>query len=156
VPAFQLVERSGGTVRAADLKGRPWVADFIYTRCEGTCPVLSTAMARLQAKLPAGVPLVSFSVDPAHDTPAVLSGYATRFAAAPGSWLFLTGDVEAMRKLVSEGFHLAMVGGADDSPITHSDKIVLVDEQLRIRRYYDGTEDGWIESLLHDLERLPG
>ncbi len=154
VPDFELVERSGRLVRAADLKGRPWIADFVYTRCDGVCPALSARMARLQERLTADVSLVSFSVDPAHDTPAVLRDYASRFRAAPDRWLFLTGDVATVRSLVSEGFHLAIAGADHGGPITHSDRIALVDRDLRIRRYYDGMDDDWIESVLRDLESL--
>src|SRR5262249_24304070 len=74
IPSFDLVERSGRRVSRADLAGRPWVADFIFTRCSGTCPAISTRMAELRRKLRdqgLSARLVSFSVDPTHDTPAV-------------------------------------------------------------------------------------
>jgi protein SCO1 len=88
-----LIERSGKQVSLADLRGKIWIADFIYTHCTDTCPLQTADMAKLQdrwLKEPK-VELVSFSVDPEHDTPQVLSRYAGRFKADPKRWLFLTG-----------------------------------------------------------------
>jgi protein SCO1 len=156
VPDFSLVAQSGSVVRRTDLAGSPWIANFIYTRCEGICPLLSTAMARLQSRV-GSARLVSFSVDPARDTPAALSQYADRFGAEPERWLFLTGDVPAMRRLVSEGFHLSVFDeapGEESGAITHSDRIVLVDRDLHIRRYYSGESDRWIDEAVRDLRDL--
>lgn len=157
VPDFSLVERSGRPLGRADLAGAPWFADFVFTRCSGTCPLLSARMAELQRRVGDGVRLVSISVDPAYDTPAVLSEYAGRFGASPDRWLFVTGEVTAVRRLVAEGFRLSVVqkeGAEGDGAITHSDRIALIDRDLRIRRHYIGTEKGWIEEALRDLERL--
>lgn len=161
VPEFSLVERSGRSVAARDLGGSPWFADFVYTTCEGVCPRLSAEMAKLGRRLgtPPSAKLVSFSVDPAKDTPQALSAYAERFSAPPDDWLFLTGDVRSVRELVRSGFHLAVVDPPPDQPdlagvITHSEKIVLVDARGHIRRYYDGGEEGWIDEALGDLAAL--
>jgi protein SCO1 len=113
VPDFTLVERSGRPVTLADLIGKVWVADFIYTECPdpNMCPLQSAHMARLQADW-AGEPdvrLVSISVDPEHDTPEVLSEYAARFQADPERWLFLTGAKDSIYRLALEGFHLGVV-----------------------------------------------
>ena len=84
-PDFSLVERSGRTVSAGDLRGRIWIADFIYTKCQDTCPLQSRAMAALQDDLKAhgDVRSVSITVDPLTDTPALLSQYADRYRADP-------------------------------------------------------------------------
>ena len=163
VPAFSLAERSGRRVTEAELAGRPWVADFIFTQCAGVCPVLSGRMAALQRALedaedPAR--LVSFSVDPARDSPAVLRSYAQRFRADPERWLFLTGDRPQLYGLIGEGFRLSVAerapDEADDSSdlITHSDRFVLVDRDLQIRGYYHGTEEDVVGRVMADLQRL--
>jgi protein SCO1/2 len=161
LPAFSLTERSGRMVTRNDLMGRPWVADFIFTRCTGICPLLSARMAGLQESL-AGRPdvkLVSISVDPQWDTPEVLARYADRHGADPDQWLFLTGEWDAIRKLVGEGFKLgvsrAKAGEVPDGElVTHSERLVLVDGQGRIRGYYHGTEDDSVEKLEADLQRV--
>ena len=162
VPAFTLVERSGRPISRDDLAGLPWVADFIFTRCSGTCPALSTRMAELRRQLREHglrARLVSFSVDPSHDTPEVLRDYAQRFGADDG-WLFVTGDRDALHQLIGAGFRLSV---AERSPeqatdggelITHSDRFVLVDAAGSIRGYYHGTEPDALTALLRDLTAL--
>lgn len=110
VPDFALLERSGQPVTKTDLLGKVWLASLIFTRCVDECPLVSSHMARLQDAFAAerDVRLVSITVDPAYDTPAVLTDYAQRFAAQPERWLFLTGDKAMIYRLVREGFHLGL------------------------------------------------
>src|SRR5574341_926251 len=118
LPDFSLVERSGRRVTLADLRGKVWVADFIYTHCTDTCPLQSAEMARLQADLK-GEPdlrLVSITVDPAQDTPAVLAEYAARFGADRDRWLLLTGKKQAIYTLTQKGFLLSVEDPADVVP----------------------------------------
>jgi protein SCO1/2 len=96
VPDFDLVERSNRKVTRQELTGKVWVADFIFTTCGGICPVMTSNMRKLQDKLFADIRLVSFTVDPTHDTPEVLTEYANRYGANKDRWLFLTGDPEAI------------------------------------------------------------
>ena len=93
MPAFSLVDQTGRTVTQNDLKGKTWIADFIYTSCPDQCPMISRHMEVLQGLLPkeSRIQLVSISVDPKHDTPAVLARYAKRYHADPAHWRFLTG-----------------------------------------------------------------
>ena len=167
VPDFTLTERSGKKFGAADLKGKVWIADFIFTRCAGACPLMSTRMSKLRSRL-AGEPelrFVSFSVDPEHDTPEVLSAYAEKFKADPEKWLFLTGERAALYRLSEQHFHLGVqeipaaaltpdgrvrrrrdqgesrpAAGRelDTQSVSHSSKFALVDREGRIRGYYDG------------------
>ncbi len=164
VPAFSLVERSGQTISSRDLAGRVWVADFIFTRCPGICPTLTTTLAallrRLEERGMRHVTAVSISVDPANDDPATLRRYADRFGADPARWLFLTGEEAAVTSLVRDGFKLGVASlpaGERErapEPITHSDRFVLVDAQLRIRGYYHGTDADAVATLEKDLARL--
>src|SRR3954452_18148656 len=149
VPAFSLSNRDGRPVRLQDLAGAPWIADFIFTRCPASCPLMTARMARLERELPRdlGVRLVSFTVDPERDTPAVLERYAESYKA-PGRWLFLTGPKEEIYRLSRQGFKLGIdfpppgtTTGPAVEPILHSTRFVLVDGQGRIRGYYDGFDE---------------
>ena len=157
VPAFALTERSGLPLTSADLAGHVWVANFIFTRCPDFCPALTSRMASLQQTLvPAADPirLVSFSVDPATDAPEVLRVYAAR-AGAGDRWLFVTGARDALATLLRDGFRVAYADdGPPTAPITHSDRFVLVDRQLRIRGYYHGTEAADVDRLARDALAL--
>jgi protein SCO1 len=156
VPDFSLIDQSGKPVMLADLRGKVWIADFIFTNCAGTCPMISGTMRRLQNSLPQDVHLVSFSIDPERDTPEVLAKYADEFRADKNRWHFLTGEKEKLHQLSIQGFKLALdeTGGTDVEPITHSTRLVLVDKAGKIRGYYGGTEDEEMKRLFKDALKL--
>lgn len=164
VPSFALIGSDGEAVTSESLDGAPWVADFIFTSCPGTCSILSNEMARLQTALAerglSQVRSVSFSVDPANDSPAVLHRYAGKFGADPKRWLFVTGERDALYSLVKDGFKLAVDERAEEENtdgaglITHSDRFVLVDAEGRLRGYYHGTDAADVDRLLADIEAL--
>jgi len=156
VPGFQLTNQNGQSFGSAQLSGKIWIADFIYTTCPGPCPMISSRMSELQKPLQkTDVHLVSFSVDPEKDTPEVLRGYADKLQAEPGRWDFLTGAKPAIYKLSHDGFKLAVSDGSDAQGIpVHSTRIVLVDRHGQIRGYYDATEPEAITKLLADTNHL--
>lgn len=110
VPDFALTERSLRPITKADLLGKVWIANFMFTQCPDECPLTSSRMATLQEAFVAApeVLLVSITADPEHDTPAILARYADDFGADAQRWLFLTGDKEAIYRLALEGFHLGI------------------------------------------------
>lgn len=160
VPDFSLTERNGMTVSLAQLHGKIWVADFIYTSCLDTCPLQTAMMAKLQEEFShkPDVQLVSFSVDPERDTPKALSNYADKYRADSKRWFFLTGERNRIVRLVQDGFHLAVaVIPNDNDPsgtIPHSSRFVLVDKQGRIRGYYDSREQEAFARLKSDIDAL--
>jgi len=135
---FTLTERSGQAVSLDDLKGGVWIADFIFTNCAGPCPVMTNRMLDLQNTLQRdrieGVKLVTITVDPAQDTPAVLRDYAATKGASPKRWLFLTGDKKKIYDLVLDGFKLGVADDGDrEHQIIHSTRFALVDREGRLR-----------------------
>ena len=96
------------------------------------------------------VRFVSFTVDPAYDTPPVLAEYAKHFQADPSRWVFLTGDPSRLNEIAFKGFKLTRVDGGMD----HSTRFVLVDGQRRIRAYYRTDEEGYMRRLMQDIRRL--
>ncbi len=156
VPSFQLTNQNGQPFGSAQLAGKIWVADFVYTTCPGPCPMISSRMSELQKPLQkTDVHLVSFSVDPDKDTPEVLRRYAERLQAEPGRWDFLTGPKSAIYKLSHDGFKLAISDGSDAQGIpVHSTRIVLVDRHSQIRGYYDATEADAVTKLVADTNHL--
>jgi protein SCO1/2 len=174
VPSFSLVDRSGRRVTLEDLTGKVWIANFIYTHCPDTCPLQSAQMAKLQTDFAAeeDLRLVSITVDPERDTPAVLSQYASRYGADPDRWLFLTGEKAAIYHLAQEGFRLSVVDpekkagrvfeptlalahhGETGKQFIHSSRFVLVDRQARIRGYYQSTDEEALQRLRKDVRIL--
>jgi len=145
-PAFRMTERSRKPVALDDLKGKVWVASFVFTRCSGPCPQVSATMARLQKELnlkeTADLRLVTFTVDPDRDTPNELREYANRYRADPEKWLFLTGPPEEeLHKLLKDGFKVTAQRSTSKMPgdeFDHSSRLAVVDKQGMIRGYFDG------------------
>lgn len=153
VPDFTLQERGGRTLSRRDLLGEVWVAQFIFTRCAGTCPVMVSRMYALSKKLPQAK-YVSFSVDPEHDTPEVLARYAKN-NSLPAEWLFATGTQAQMQSLAKEGFLLSMGPGSDPKePVIHSDRFVLVDRYGRIRASVSTSDESVLSRIEAELARL--
>ncbi|MDE2511283.1 MAG: SCO family protein [Elusimicrobia bacterium] len=139
------------------LRGRVWIADFVYTRCAGPCPMLSANMAGLQKRLPKSVGLLSFTVDPDHDSPEVLTEYARKFGADPQRWWFVAGDKPSLVKLFRDGFQIAVAESAaapEGQNVAHTTKFVLIDGEGRIRGYYDGDDNASLAKLAADASRL--
>jgi protein SCO1/2 len=156
VPNFSLTDRDGNTITLQDLAGKVWIADFIFTNCAGTCPVITDQMHKLQEALPKEISMVSFTVDPSRDTPEVLAEYARKHNAQENRWFFLTGEKDTLYNLSVKGFKLALddTGGTEVEPITHSTRLVLVDQRGQIRGYYGGTDDEDMKRLSADAKRL--
>jgi protein SCO1 len=161
--AFRLAERSGRDVTDADLAGRVWVASFIFTRCPLSCPRISSVMKGLQGQFrETGVGLVSISVDPRHDTPDVLAGYARKFGADADRWWFLTGPPTEIDDLVTRRFKLGLVEAtpadreAGAEAISHSDRLALVDRGNRVVGYFDSNDQDAIKTLVAKARALDG
>jgi protein SCO1/2 len=160
VAAFTLLDTQGQTVTRETLKGNIWVAEFFYATCPGPCGIQSQRMQELQtilqqAKIP-GVRLVSISLDPQHDTPQVLSEYASRYKADPKLWLFLTGSPREVRSMLVGSFHLALEENPPEArPLrgryTHATQLALVDAQGVIRSYYDGLKPDTPTRVTQDI-----
>lgn len=155
VPPFSLIERNGRRVQLSDLQGKVWIADFVFTSCHEVCPEMTIRMNALQSSLRDDdrVRLVSFSVDPEKDTPGVLIEYANRNNFRQ-NWLFLTGDEKQMHQLVTGGFFLPVEPRKGEQPILHSQKFILIDQQGRIRGYYDSEVPESHMQILTDVQRL--
>jgi protein SCO1/2 len=158
LPDFSLTNQDALPYGTAQLEGRPWIADFIFTSCPGRCPKLTREMSRIQTELRSrgwhDVMLVSISVDPAKDTPEVLAEYAARHAAKLDTWQFLTGTRDHIWSLSVEGFKLPVqeVEDTGAGPILHSNRFVLADGRQQIRGYYDALDADDRAKLLRDLE----
>jgi len=150
LPEFTLADMEGRPYGSRDLAGQVYIANFFFTRCGSICPKLMQAVGRLQAGFAErgieGIRLVSISVDPENDTPAVLKEYAGSHGIDPKRWTLLTGDKDAVRALVVSGFKTPMdpvpEGGPTPVEVAHTGKLVLVDAHGRIRGYYDSDDLG--------------
>jgi len=154
VPPFQLIDQNNQPFGSAQLLGKIWIADFIYTTCPGPCPMISSRMSEMQKPLEkTDVQLVSFSVDPEKDTPEVLRTYAEKLHARDERWKFLTGERATIYNLSQNGFKLAATNDASGIPL-HSSRLILVDRSGVIRGYYDATSPDAVTKVLADASHL--
>jgi protein SCO1/2 len=119
--------------------------------------MLTANMVGLQKRLPHSVGLLSFTVDPDHDSPEVLSVYARKFGADPQRWLFVDGDKDSLAHLFRDGFQIAVAENPAAEPgqnVAHTTKFVLIDGEGRIRGYYDGDDAASLDRLAADARRL--
>ena len=144
VADFRLPAAHGGEVSLADLRGQPFVLDFIFTTCSGPCPTLSANMAELQDELAdTRVALVSISVDPKLDTLEALRAYAERHEADPERWHFLRAEPEDLQRLAASGMRGVQETpeGGPGAQVSHSTRFVVVDGAGVVRGYYPGDEE---------------
>jgi protein SCO1/2 len=161
LPGFQLVDHTGAAFSDASLRGHVTIANFVFTRCETVCPTFSMKMRRVQdqtADVGDAIKLVSFSVDPAYDTPPRLAEYAARFQADPARWRFVTGDATAMRAVVTDALMIAMdqegVSPSGVPNIVHQEYFALIGPDLRIRGMYDADDAPRVETMLRHARYL--
>ena len=136
LPVFEFPESMGGTISRDKMKGKRWLANFIFTRSAGPCPLMTrdiSELHRVVAKSNLDFLFVSFSVDPAYDTAAVLKKYAETFQADHERWKFVTGDETAMHELIRGGFTQYVQPNLGDlrmpgMEVAHSNRAVLVNE----------------------------
>ena len=110
VPAFELTDQRGALFKSTALKGAPWIANTFFTNCRTICPNLMRKVRDLHASTKASDPpvrFISITVDPDNDTPEALADYHQKLEPS-SRWILLTGEFDAIRQLVVEGFHTAM------------------------------------------------
>jgi len=161
LPDFVLLNQDSVVFTADSLRGYIHVADYFFTRCPGICPRLSSAMRMIQDYLgekAQRVRLVSYTVDPVHDSPAVLREYAQRYGADLRRWTFVTGAETTLYRLAVKGYLIPVDKSPDSTQgelgYVHSDMLVLVDPELRIRGFYSGLDSLQVKRLLDDINLL--
>lgn len=147
--SFELIERSGETVRSEDLKGQPYVVGFFFTLCPSICLNQNAKVQELQEKY-RGQPLrlLSISCDPEVDRPKVLAEYAKRFDADPKQWLFLTGEMDYIARVAAEMYFLSAARRF------HAEKFVLVDAQGNNVGFYNWSDPLQFNQLQSDIDKL--
>lgn len=156
-----LVDHREEPFTAASMKGRVWVAGFVFTRCPSSCPAVMRAMKTLHDRFDRNdidVDVIVFTVDPEHDTPEVLRDYAASVDAVGPRWRFVSGPLAEIYALVGEGFKLgvgdrkALDGGLFD--IAHSTKLALVDETGAVRGYYSTETSENLDEVYERADRV--
>ena len=152
IPDFEFIDSEGRDVGLSTLKGKVWVADFIFTTCTMACPIMTGNMNIIHKKYKKNddIRLVSISVYPEYDTPEVLKKYASQYEANTDTWHFLTGNESTVKEVIKDGFKI----GDYEDIIFHSEKFALVDRNGMIRAYYNGMKSEDMKKLKKDINNL--
>ena len=155
---FAFINQAGDTIRKEDMVGKIYVADFFFTTCPTICPVMKKEMLRVyeQFKGEPNFRILSHSIDPSHDTQAVLKDYAEKLGVPDAAtWNFLTGDQEKIFEIGQTSYlTTTMADDMEPGGFLHSGAFLLVDQQGRIRGVYDGTKTEQVDRLLADIPKL--
>jgi protein SCO1 len=155
---FTFTDQNGESFGLKDLKGKVWVADFIFTNCETVCPPMTAHMAKLQKKAKEKgleVEFVSFSVDPEVDTPEKLKEYAKKFDGDLSNWHLLTGySQQEIEKFAEKNFKTIVKKPENEEQVIHGTEFYLVDQNGTIVQTYSGAQDVPYEKILEHIEIL--
>lgn len=161
IGAFTFNDQNGKIFTDQDLKGKVYVAEYFFTTCKTICPKMNSQMQRVQKAFKGNekFEIVSFTVDPDTDTVEQMKRYASAHSADPNQWHFLTGDKESLYTLARKSFFVLKPAEAENqgdvgSDFIHTNNFVLVDREMRIRGYYDGTSSKEVSKLIKDIEIL--
>jgi protein SCO1 len=158
VSDFTFTDQNGKPFGLKDLKGKVWVADFIFTNCETVCPPMTAHMAKLQQMAKEKglhVEFVSFSVDPEVDTPEKLKEYAKKFNGDLSNWHLLTGySQQEIEKFAEKNFKTIVQKPKNQSQVIHGTSFYLVDQNGKIVQTYSGVQDVPYEKILEHIQIL--
>jgi protein SCO1/2 len=159
LPSYSLTNEQGQPFGAANLHGKTYIANFVFTSCPSVCPRLTKRMVEVQERtkdLGDALHLVTFTVDPETDTPDVLRAYAQKYGADSKRWVFLTGPLKEIEPVVVKGFKM-MLDKKETTPglfeIVHGERFVLVDGKGFVRGFYEAKDEG-IDAVVRDARKL--
>ncbi|NME69975.1 SCO family protein [Flammeovirga aprica] len=158
IPSFDFLNQDSVRFTNRNLEGKVYVADFFFTSCPDICKAMTSGLLRVQERFKnePKVELLSFSIDPNYDTPKVLKDYASKYKIDTNKWNLLTGDKQTIMDLGQCGFYITAKEEAlgQSTSLSHSDKLILVDTEGRIRGFYSGTDQEDVKRLLTEISIL--
>lgn len=159
VPAFSYLNQDSVVISSKDMKGKIWIADFMFTSCPTICPTMTNNMkylSELTKDLQDKIQFLSFSIDPKRDKPSVFRKYIQERQLDTKNWFFFTGDEEETADLAFNFFHVGVQRSdvEEDDGFEHTDTFVLVDQDGHVRGLYQGTKRDDVERLEKDIRKL--
>lgn len=156
IPNFSFINQDSQQVSSQTLAGKIYVSDFFFTTCPSICPKMKSQMLRVYEKFKNNdqIVLLSHTIDPEHDSVAVLRDYAERLGVNSNKWQFVTGAKDSIYDIAAK----YMVSAAEDENeaggFVHSGAFILVDTNRHVRGIYDGTNPEQVDQLIKDIPIL--
>jgi protein SCO1/2 len=155
IAKFKTVNQYGDSVSNKSLDGDIYIADFFFTTCPSICPIMHRNMLSVynEFKGTGAIKIISYTIDPKHDSVPVLKKYADKLGVSGNSWWFLRGEKEDIYKL-SESYLVRKPQEDAKQQFIHDGSFLLVDKQKRVRGAYDGTDPKQVEQMIADIKEL--
>ena len=157
IPSFSFLNQDSILISNADLKGKIYIADFFFISCPTFCPIMKKEMIRVYNKYKgnSNVMIISHTIDPEHDTLALLKDFCERLGSDGKQWMFLTGDREKIYEIAEKGYYsTAIADSKEPGGFVHSGGFILVDKNQYARGIYNGTDPKEVDQLITDIEIL--
>lgn len=166
IPHWEFTTQNDTSLSSDDLRGNIYLANFFFSTCPTICPAMNYHVQQIQERFKGykNFKIVSFSVDPRHDTAEVLQAYAKKIGARPGLWYFLTGNQDSIYNIARQYFLNAQVDSSAEGGYLHSQSLVLIDwdghirsgkdKNGNIKAVYNSLSAGEISSLEDDIKVL--
>jgi protein SCO1/2 len=158
---FNFTNQYGTSISQKEVEGKVYVVDYFFTTCGSICPIMTNQLTRVQDAFlkDSNVLILSHTVWPENDSVPQLLNYARRFGAVKGKWHFLTGNKDSLYALARKSYFVlkpaeAKNAGDGNSDFIHTNNFVLIDQERKIRGYYDGTDSAAVGKLIHDIHFL--
>ncbi|MDB5136430.1 MAG: hypothetical protein JWP37_3033 [Mucilaginibacter sp.] len=155
ISKFKTVNQYGDSINNKSLDGDIYIADFFFTTCPSICPVMHRNMLNVYNvfKGKGDIKIISYSIDPKHDSVPVLKKYADKLGISGNTWWFLQGKKDEIYKL-SESYLVQKPQEDAKQQFIHDGSFLLVDKQKRVRGAYDGTDTKQVDQLIADIKTL--
>lgn len=158
IAPFSFYDQEGDVITNQEVEGKVYVADFFFTSCPTICPIMKKEMLRVYDKFhdKPDFKILSHTIDPVHDTVALLKDYALRLGVEDAStWHFLTGDQQKIFEIGQTSYLTTAMEDKDEpGGLLHSGAFVLIDQEGYIRGIYDGTRTDQVDKLIADIPKL--
>lgn len=157
IPDFEFIDQDSNEISQKTFQNKIYIADFFFTTCPTICPIMKTQLFRVYEKFKGNnqVAFLSHTIDPKHDTVAVLKNYANGLGVSSNQWHFVTGNREAIYDIAQNHY---MISAKEDESApggaVHGGSFILIDKEKRIRGYYDGTNEKEVTQLINDIPFL--
>jgi len=155
VPDFKTVNQYGDSISNKSLNGNIYIADFFFTTCPSICPIMHRNMLNVynEFKSTGGIKIISYTIDPKHDSVAVMKKYADKLGVTGNTWWFLQGKKDSIYKL-SQNYLVRKPKEDAKELFIHDGSFLIVDKQKRVRGAYDGTDPKQVEQMIADVKEL--
>jgi protein SCO1/2 len=156
IPPFNFNNQEGKAITPKDLDGKIYVANFFFATCPTICPKMTDQLVRVQNTFSNvdDLKILSYTVNPEHDSVTVLKEYATKHGANSKQWWFLTGNKDSIYAIARDGYLVPAAKGKTADDFFHTQDLILIDKEKHIRGIYDGMEQAEVDTLIDEIKVL--